>query len=106
MGLKAKNYNIDEIGLILPDAYAVIRNLNVYGNKGTAEFAIQSSRENALNLQPLKIIYIEFEVNRNENPYITAYNLAKSVKTEKRGNHSVIHEMPFYGWEDDYSYTI
>ena len=101
MGLKTKNYTIEEIGLTLPEAYAVIRNLSIYGENGNAEFAIQASREKAINLSPLKTVYIEFKVNRNESPYVTAYNLAKSVLTEKRGLHTVTREMPFYGWEDD-----
>lgn len=100
MGLKNKNYTIEEIGLTLPEAYAVIRNLNIYGENGTAEFVIQASREKAIALNPLKTVYLEFEVNRNESPYVTAYKLAKSEITKKRGVHTVTEKMPFYGWED------
>ena len=101
MGLKTKNYTIEEIGLTLPEAYAVIRNLNVYGENGNADFAIQASREKAIALAPLKTVHLEFTVNRNESPYVTAYNHAKSLLTERRGMHTITREMPFYGWEDD-----
>lgn len=103
MGLKRKNHTIEEIGLTLDEAYAFIRNMNIYGDKGNAEFVIQQSRENAINLAPLKTVYIEFDVNRNESPYVTAYNLAKSEQTKQRGRHTVTERMPFYGWEDDYN---
>ena len=101
MGLKTRNYTIAENGLTLPEAYAVIRNLNVYGERGNAEFAIQASREKAINLAPLKTVHLEFTVNRNENPYVTAYNLAKSTRDLTIGEHTVTKKMPFYGWEDD-----
>lgn len=106
MGLKTKNYTITENGLTLPEAYAVIRNMNIYGENGNAEFAIQASRENAINLAPLKTVHLEFKVNRNESPYVTAYNLAKSEQTKQRGHHTITERMPFYGWEDDFSYQI
>lgn len=101
MGFKKQNYTIEEIGVTLPEAYAYIHNLYVYGDKGNAEFVIQASRENAINLQPLKTVSIEFDVNRNESPYITAYKLAKSAHTIQRGDKIITYEMPFYGWEDD-----
>lgn len=102
MGLKTTNYTIEEIGLTLPEAYAYIRSLNVYGEKCTAEFVIQSSREKAIKLSALKNVTIEFDVNRNESPFVTAYNLAKSVRIYKKGYHTVTEEMPFYGWQDDF----
>lgn len=101
MGLKKTNYTIEELGLTLPEAYAYIRNLYVYGDKGNAEFVIQASRENAINLHPLKTVNIEFDVNRNESPYVTAYNKAKRVHTIQRGDKTITREMPFHGWTDD-----
>lgn len=101
MGLKTTNYTIEENGLLLPEAYAYIRNLNVYGDRGTAEFVVQANRDKAVSLAPLKTVYVEFEVNRNESPFVTAYNLAKSEVIERRGTHTVTRRMPFYGWTDD-----
>lgn len=106
MGLKKQNYTIEEIGVTLPEAYAYIRNLYVYGDKGNAEFVIQASRENAIKLNPLKTVNIEFDVNRNESPYVTAYNKAKSVKTIQMGDKTITHTMPFYEWQDDFHYDI
>lgn len=106
MGLKTTNYTIEEIGLTLPEAYAVIRTLNIYGGKGSAEFVIQASREKAMKLDAIRTIFIEFDVNRNESPFVTAYNLAKSVLTNKKGNHTYTQEMPFYGWQDDFETLI
>ena len=106
MGLKKTNHTIEELGLTLPNAYATIRTLNIYGDNGTAEFVVQSTRENCFKLQPLKTVFVEFDVNRNENPYVTAYNKAKSIFTYKKGEHTMMQEMPFYGWEDDYHYDI
>lgn len=102
MGLKTKNYTIEENGLLLPEAYAYIRNISVYGDRGTAEFVVQSSREKAIDLVALKTVHIDFDVNRNESPFVTAYNIAKSEVTVRKGAHTMIKQMPFYGWEDDF----
>lgn len=102
MGLKTTNYTIEELGLTIPEAYAFIRNLYVCGENATAEFVIQANREKAINLAPLKTVTLEFKVIRDENPYYTAYNFAKSVITEKCGNHVFTNEMPFFGWQDDF----
>ena len=101
MGLKTTNYTIEENGLLLPEAYAYIRNLYVNGEVGNAEFVVQASREKAVNLAALKIVRIKFTVNRNESPFVTAYNHAKSVYTLQKGDKTITHEMPFYGWQDD-----
>lgn len=103
MGLKKTNYTIQSNGLTLPEVYAAIRKIDICGAKAVAHFAIQTNRENALdeNLEPLATIRVRFDVNRNENPYTTAYNHAKSVVTIERENHTVTREMPFYGWQDD-----
>ena len=48
-----------------------------------------------------------FTLNRNESPFITAYNTAKSrrvvgTKQLKNGSTEDIYkEYPFYGWQDD-----
>lgn len=103
MGFKTTNYTIKSNGLTLPEAYAAIRNLDICGANGVARFAIQTSREKALDkdLEPLATISIKFDVNRNENPYTTAYNLAKSIVTVTKESYSKSYEMPFHGWEDD-----
>ena len=105
MGLKTKNYTIEEIGITLPEAYAVIKNLWVEGDRGNAEFAIQANRDNAFALEPIKRIHIPFTVNRNESPYKTAYTVAKGtqrVRVNGMFGNTVEQPMPFHGWEDDF----
>lgn len=103
MGLKTTNYTIQSNGLTLPEVYAAIHKIDICGTTGVAHFAIQTSRENALdeNLEPLATVRVRFEVNRNENPYTTAYNHAKSVVTVEREGRVTTHTMPFHGWTDD-----
>ena len=102
MGLKKLDYIIEENGLLLPEAYAYVRSIRIDGDKGVAEISVQSSREKAINLVALKTVRIEFYVNRNENPFVTVYNLAKS-EVEVRISEDIVEKvkMPFYGWEDD-----
>ena len=106
MGLKKENYEIKELGLTLPAAYAIIHRLEIDGNNGIAEFYIQSSpRENAVNLKPLKREFIRFKVDRNENPFITAYKEAKKVTTEtlvmNGKEEKVEFRATFAEWTDD-----
>lgn len=105
MGLKTTNYTIEELGITLPNAYAYISNLSVYGEKGRADFVVQTSRDSAIKLQPLKTVSIEFDVDRNENPLVTAYRYAKNIRTYQKGIHTMTETMPFYGWEDDFYYN-
>lgn len=110
MGFKTKNFEVKKLGIVLPEAYAIISHLAVSGTSGYAEFAIQSSRDNSLKLQPIETVRIDFKVDRNESPYVTAYRKAKSQKEVKRFNQetkemeTVLVGEPFYGWEDDIRY--
>lgn len=101
MGFKKNNYHSEALGITLPEANAVIKNIYIEGEHGNAEFVIQASRENALNLTPIDRVYVPFIVNRNENPYTTAYNAAKGVKIFHVRGKLVEEPMPFHGWEDD-----
>lgn len=103
MGLKKNNYTIEKIGITVPEAYAVIRNISIYGEKGSAEFVIQTSRERALNedFLPLETIYVNFDVNRNENAYDTAYTVAKGVDVIHYEVNEVETPRFFHDWEDD-----
>lgn len=102
MGFKKNNYHSEALGITLPEANAVIKNIYIEGDRGNAEFVIQASRENALNLTPLERVYVPFTVNRNENPYKTAYEAAKGTRQVKTPYGKTLEEpMPFNGWEDD-----
>lgn len=102
MGLKKLDYIIEENGLLLPEAYAYVRSIRIDGDKGVAEISVQSSREKAINLVALKTVRIAFEVNRDENPFVTVYKLAKG-EVERLINDKIVEKvkMPFYGWQDD-----
>ena len=107
MGLKTTNYEVKELGITLPVAYAYIRKLHIDGSNGVAEFVVQSTRETAQALYPIKTIKVDFTVNRNENPYITAYQKAKGqreilqLNEEANKMEKVLVGEVFYGWEDD-----
>lgn len=107
MGLKTTNYEIKKLGITIPTAYAIIRNIEIHGSVGKAEFVIQATRDLASTKQPLDKFYLDFPVNRNENPYITAYNKAKGttekVKKDKKTKNLIYEYIPniLYGWEDD-----
>lgn len=107
MGLKTTNYEIKSKGIVMPEAYAYIRKLTVEYNSGVAEFVIQSTRENAQKLDSINTVKVHFKVNREENPYVTAYNVAKSRKEVTRMDRRTKEKKttyvknPFYGWEDD-----
>lgn len=107
MGLKTTNYEVKKLGITLPVAYAIIKNLRINGNEGTAEFAVQSTRDTATSLSPIETVKVNFIVNRNENPFVTAYEKAKSQKEVTQWNEethkieTVLVGEPFYGWEDD-----
>ena len=66
-----------------------------------------SLKKGVTTLLPIATVKVNFEVNRNENPYITAYEKAKAQKTVTQWNEetqkveNVIVGEPFYGWEDD-----
>jgi hypothetical protein len=89
MGLVTKNYNIENLGLEIPEAYAIIKYISVNRKKCIAEFAVQQTREKALNSSPIQTEILEFDIVDEENPYTTAYTLAKE------------EGQPFHGWKDD-----
>lgn len=107
MGLKKANYEIKELGLTLPTAYAIINRIEIVGSVGVAELFIQNSpRKNAIELKPLRRELVHFEVERNENPYLTAYKAAKGIFKEYNPQTGEFVEVqrenaPFKDWIDD-----
>lgn len=106
MGLKKTNYTCEKLGLTLPAAYAAFRRFtSIVGDTWTAEFGIQTSRENALNknIEPLERVLVTFKFeDRNENPIFTAYKVAKSEVPDERDGHFEMRRTPLFGWEDDF----
>ena len=109
MGLKTKNYVSKSTGLILPEAYAVLKNLIIEtDNRARAIFAVQASRENAQNYKAIDTHEIRFEWDRKTDPAKMAYALAK-LQTEEvekyDGNGNITVETVkglLNGWEDDF----
>lgn len=84
MGLYKKNYEVKDLGIILPEAFAIVRKIDRQGDKGMAELWVHSSRENAKTLQFLERKLIPFTCADGGNPYEAAYTEAtrqREVKT-------------------------
>ena len=101
MGLVKDNYEIKSLGITLPKAYAIVKNISIYGTSGHATIVVQQSRELAIGKSPLEKHEIEFIVDRNENPYNTAYRAAKTNKEIGNGDEIITIEAPFNDWTDD-----
>ena len=128
MALKKTNYELKELGIVLPKAYAFIHRIDcdrctetvteeVNGKvssrqvdkfKGVAEFYVQNApRENAMGLKPFERHVVHFTCNADENPVAAAYIEAKGThivaEYNSTTNQYVEVEKPniFNGWEDD-----
>lgn len=108
MGLKTQNYEVKNMGVKLPQAYAALRDIRINGEYGTATFVVQTDRNAVFTKTPIETVDVHFKVNRNESPYKTAYNKAKEIHTSIvpdpiTGEDRVLEsKMPFGGWEDDF----
>ena len=109
MGLKTTNYEVKKLGIVLPTAYAIIKDLYIKGEYARADFVIQANRTATSEKEPLEIVKVEFALNRNESPFITAYKTAKGQHYENKYNEKtkqvekvVVNNSIFYGWQDDY----
>lgn len=128
MALKKTNYELKELGIVLPEAYAFIHRIECdrYAEtvtkemngevsfrqidmlKGIAEFYVQNApRESAIGLKPFERYIVHFTCKANENPMAAAYIEAKGTHIVKEYN-STTHqyvdvEKPniFNGWKDD-----
>lgn len=118
MGLRTTNYKIKGKDLVLPNAYAMVKNLHVFGESGYAEIIVQTSRENADKcvkgqLDAIETKRVDFIVkNRDGNDRATAYEAAKQKKTRREQSGEldengmpieveVVVDEQFYGWYDD-----
>ena len=107
MGLKTTNYTVKELGITLPTAYAILKDIKVQNDWVTALFVIQRDRETSMTLKPIETVSITFKFNRRENPVETAYNFIKGKikdfvwNEELQAHEETELKMPLYGWEDD-----
>ena len=87
MGLKRTYYQIPNLGITIPTAYAKINNLSIDKNgTASAQFYIQQSREE-MDLVPFEVIPFVEQIDKNQPAHEQIYNAAK--------------ETIFTGWEDD-----
>lgn len=87
MGLKTTNYELSELGITIPDAYAQIEHLSVnIDGRCHANFKIQTTRD-AMNKESLDRVSVRFESDKSLPIYEQAYNYAK--------------KNVFKNWEDD-----
>ena len=108
MGLKTNSYVSKSTGVVLPEAYAMLKNLIIESSDTTrAIFAIQANRENAKNYKPLDTCEITFKWDRKTDPAEMAYTLAKGYTTviekinEETGEITEVTVFgELYGWQD------
>lgn len=84
MGLYKKNYEVKDLGITLPEAFAIVRKIDRQGDKGMAELWVHSSRENAKKLQFLERKLVPFKCNDRDNPYEAAYTAAVTPEERTR----------------------
>lgn len=87
MGLKTTNYQIKEKGITIDTAYAKIDSIFVKGNRATANFDIQQSREQTESLEALDIVSVSCIIDKEKPLHEQMYVKAK--------------EEVFKDWEDD-----
>lgn len=109
MGLKTTYYISKSTGVTLVKAYAKLSNLIIEkDDRVRAIFVVQSSRENANNLQPIDKVEINFIWDRKVNPVKEAYEFAKTeIKDieyfdEEQGKFVQKQELgTLCGWDND-----
>lgn len=86
--ISKKNYEIKDLGVVLPTAYAMIDHISIDKNgKAHATFSIQQSREDVINKNPLERINVTVDIDKTQPIYSQVYIAAKESK--------------FADWEDN-----
>lgn len=88
MGLKTTNYEVKDLGVTLPTAYAQITSI-ISDRKGNAcaQFAVQQSRDDIEVKNDIERLSISYMVDKSKPLYEQLYDVAKKTI--------------FDGWEDD-----
>lgn len=88
MGLKTNNYNVSDINLTIPTAYAQITHLFIdFDGTASATFSIQQSRDMISANNAIETKHIRCLIDKEQPVYSQIYINAK--------------ESLFEGWEDD-----
>ncbi len=102
MGLVQNNYYSSNTGIVLPKAYAILKDLVVRDNQVRAVFTIQSSRENTKAFKPIDTVEINFEWDRKSDLAKMAYEKAKTQIFEfYNGEEKFEKHGKLYGWKND-----
>lgn len=110
MGFQKNDYQIQKKGISLSQAYAVVKNITINGEHVKAEFAINVSRNNALNCEPIDVKTISLKYDRAKDLLPQIYAAAKTDKTVKDfeigedGKPHIVDKTikaPFSDWDDD-----
>lgn len=108
MGLKTTNLKIEELGIELPEAYAIVNDLDIHGTSGTVTFNISTSRENVFFKKPIKQVKVWVNaINRSEpllpQIYAQAKRQAVASKWDKETGKTYTEMVDSYftKWDDD-----
>ena len=88
MGLKTTNYEVKELGITVPTAYAQITSITSdrEGN-AYAQFVVQQSRDDIEVKDDIERLSVSYMINKSKPLYEQLYDVAKKTI--------------FDGWEDD-----
>ena len=100
MGLYKKNYEVKDLGITLPEAFAIVRKIDRQGDKGMAELWVHSSRENAKTLQFLERKLVPFKCKDGDNPYEAAYTAAVTPEERTRRTFENVKEKVMVDGEE------
>lgn len=88
MGLKTTNYKIENIGITVPEAYAMIDNIMVDVNgMANATINIQQNRNEVKSKMPFDRKHVRCKINKDIALFEQVYKAAK--------------EQYFQDWQDD-----
>ena len=87
MGLKKNNYEVKNMGITLPTAYAQVRQVQLQDKACTAILYIHKDRESVATFAPIDQRTIYLTIDRNQNLLEQIYAKAKASY--------------FGNWEDD-----
>lgn len=88
MGLKKSNYEIEDLGITVPSAYAQITSISVNTESyAYATFTIQKNRDAIQDMSPYDMVMYECKIDKSLPLYEQVYQKAK--------------EDIFSDWEDD-----
>ncbi len=88
MGLKKSNYEVKEMGINIPEAYAQITQITTDINGvANAVFEIQQDRESVSKKRAIDVVKFGAEIDKEQPLYKQMYEKAK--------------ETVFVDWEDD-----